>query len=56
MSLHDRMAITEDELEFLRYFYTHVEPALGPASGDVYDSLKKQYERDTGEKVPPRYT
>jgi hypothetical protein len=43
------------ELEFLRFFYAHVDNALGPASDDIYDMLKDQFVRSTGKDLPGGY-
>ena len=38
------------ELEWLRYFYSEVDNALGPASDDVYEIIKQNYINEVGEE------
>ena len=38
------------ELEYLHYFHSYVD--LGPADADVHIFLEKDYEKETGKKVP----
>jgi hypothetical protein len=42
------------ELEFLRYFYSEVDNALGPASDDVYYMIKEEYKNE-GNTIPEGY-
>lgn len=43
-----------NELEFLRFFYSEIEAAIGPASDDVYYLLKKEWEEE-GNELPEDY-
>ncbi len=43
------------ELEFLRYFYDHVDHALGPASDYIYDYIKQDFKQETGKLLPVEY-
>jgi hypothetical protein len=38
------------ELEYLQYFHSYVD--LGPADADIHIYLEKDYEKETGKKVP----
>jgi hypothetical protein len=42
------------ELEFLRFFYSDVDTALGPASDDIYESIKQDWKKQ-GNKLPKGY-
>jgi len=44
-----------DELTFLRFFYGAAGEAFGPADADVYQGIREDYERITGNKVPSDY-
>lgn len=44
----------EKELKFLEYFYEEVYDFLGPAAGDAYWQIKKQFQADGGE-LPDSY-
>lgn len=42
----------QEELDFLRWFYVHVDDSMGPSSGDIYYNLREKYEEKTGKKAP----
>lgn len=48
------MTSESNELAFLRYFYDAVEDALGPASDDIYESIKDDWVA-VGEALPEGY-
>lgn len=43
------------ELEFLQYFYDKVDNALGPASDEIYDSIKQDFIEDFNCTLPKGY-
>ena len=43
------------ELDFLRYFYEQVGYALGPADDDIYNAIKEDYVKRTGNLLPKLY-
>lgn len=43
------------ELEFLRWYYEHVDHALGPGSDDVNDALIDDFKEETGKRLPKEY-
>lgn len=43
----------KDELEFLRWFAANAD--FGPSEGEVRMFMRKDYERETGKKVPDRW-
>lgn len=43
------------ELNWLRYYYRHVQDGLGPASSDVNYDIMDAYIRKTGEPIPDGY-
>ena len=45
----------ENELEYLQYFYGRAGDAFGPAEDDVYTAIQKDFEAETGLKVPVEY-
>ena len=45
----------KQELEYLRYFYDAVQPALGPADDDIIRMIQEEYEEETGNEVPKDY-
>jgi hypothetical protein len=44
----------EQELDFLRYFYKAAASAMGPADGEIYDSIKEDYVA-SGKQLPQGY-
>lgn len=43
------------ELEFLKFFFVRVRPCLGPADGDIVESIQKEFVEKTGKELPPEY-
>lgn len=39
------------ELDWLRWFRSNIVDALGPGSGDIIDSLRREYQ-EKGKKLP----
>jgi len=55
MKQGNRMSNEATELEFLRFFYEKVQPCLGPADGDIIESIKKEFTKKTGKELPFGY-
>ena len=43
------------ELDYLRYFYDAVQPALGPADDDIISMIRDDFEQETGQRPPIDY-
>lgn len=46
----------ETELEFLRYFYDAAGDSFGPADGDIYRAIARDFEDETGKTLPSNYS
>ena len=44
----------QNELDFLRFFFKEVRPALGPADDDIVSAICAQWV-DEGNELPPEY-
>lgn len=44
-----------NELDFLRFFYDAAGDAFGPADSDIYNSIRQDWEQQTGQKNPAEY-
>lgn len=51
---NDELEQIEDEVKFLRFFYSNIVHCLGPASGDCYDLVKEWFEEEHGQ-LPKGY-
>ena len=55
--MNDNVAITQDEYKlfnFLKYYVEAVYPCLGPADGEINDSITDSYVRENGELALPQ--
>lgn len=43
------------EVEYLRFFADKVVPCLGPADGDIIQSIKEEFVKKTGKQLPRGY-
>lgn len=43
------------ELQWLRFFWKNVKPALGPSDSDIICDICNEFEEKTGKKVPQQY-
>lgn len=50
----DEIKRLEKEVEWLRFFYDEIQPALGPASDDCIYLVKQEY-KDQGNELPEDY-
>ncbi len=55
MDTEELEARERDELNWLRYYYRHVQDGLGPASSDVNYDIMDAYIRKTGKPIPDGY-
>lgn len=44
----------QEELEWLRFFYSEARYAMGPADSDIYSQIKKDYQEE-GKILPEEY-
>lgn len=52
--IKDYIKELEEELHWLRYFYSEARHAMGPADSDIYAGLKEDYINE-GNNLPDGY-